>query len=71
MGKSPESKLHEPMHGTHPGDRISGDRIIIECRKPGKGWETFRMSGNHNGYRQTARMNATAVVEVGFTNVRV
>jgi hypothetical protein len=70
MGKSPEPKKREPMHGTQPGDRISGDRIVVECRKPGKEWASFRMSGNHNGFRQAARMNATAVVEVGFTNVR-
>jgi hypothetical protein len=28
------------------------------------------MSGNHNGYWLTARMNATATVEQGYKNVR-
>ncbi len=70
MGKSPESNPHAPTHGSQPGDRISGDRIVVECRKSDNGWKTFRMSGNHHGYRVVARMNANASVEVGFTNVR-
>jgi len=59
-----------PVHGTNAGDRVSGDCLRIECRKPPKGWTTFRMSSQHNGFRALARMNATAIVERGFTNVR-
>jgi len=70
MARSPESDSRVPIHGTFPGDRVSGDRIVVECRKPDSGWKTVRMSGNHHGYRMTARMNATAIVEAGFTNVR-
>ncbi len=70
MGKSPESEDRIPLHGTRPGDKVSGDRIVIECRKPDNGWKTIRMSGNHHGYRIIARMNATAPVEAGFTNIR-
>jgi hypothetical protein len=70
MGKSPKSDLRDPIHSSQPGDKISGDCIIVECRKPDKGWRTFRMSENHHGYRVVARKNASATVEVGFTNVR-
>jgi hypothetical protein len=70
MGRSPGSSLPTLVHGTSPGDRVSGDKIVVECRKPGKGWATFQMSGNHKGYRQVASKNATATVEVGYTNVR-
>jgi hypothetical protein len=65
-GKSPQPT---PLHGTNPGDKISGDSLRIECRKPGD-WQSFRMSGQHNGFRVKARMNASAVVEQGFKNVR-
>lgn len=50
-------------------NRISGDRIIVQCRKPGK-WETFRMSAQHHGFETTARMNAVAILEQGYKNVR-
>jgi hypothetical protein len=76
MAKSPEPdkpakvEARKPMHGTQPGDKVSGDRLVVECRKPDRGWETIRMSGQHHGYRVVARMNAMAIVEVGYTNVR-
>ena len=49
--------------------KISGDRILVQCRKPGS-WDTFRMSAQHNGFKTVARMNATAVLEQGYKNVR-
>ena len=70
MVASPESKPRPPFHGTLPGDKVSGDRILVECREPDSGWRTFRMSSQHHGFRVVARMNAGATVEVGFTNVR-
>ena len=70
MARSPESDVPAPVHGTRAGDRVSDDRIVVECRKPDNGRQTIRMSGNHHGYRIIARMNATAMVEAGFTNVR-
>lgn len=66
----PDPAKRDPMHGTRPGDRISGDKIIVKCRKPDGGWQSFRMSANHNGFRICARMNATAVIEQGYRNVR-
>ena len=70
MVKSEEQstqKPNKPSHGTNPGDKISGDRIYVECRKP-RGWEVFRMSGNHNGSKTIATKNALAIVEQGYTN---
>lgn len=67
--KSVKQEQRKPMHGTLPGDRISGDRLVVQCRKPGK-WESFRMSDQHNGFCTTARKNAIATVEAGYTNVR-
>ena len=51
------------------GDEIPGDRIVVTCRKYDK-WTTVRMSGQHHGFRTVARMNAHAVVERAYTNVR-
>jgi hypothetical protein len=67
MAKSQESEL---SHGTKPGDSISGDSLRVECRKPPQRWSTFRMSEQHHGYVAHARMNARAIVERGYTNVR-
>lgn len=70
MEKSPKSEAHPPFHGTQPGDKVSGDRLRVECRKPDRKWHSFMMSANHNGFWLLARMNATARVEQGYTNVR-
>ena len=56
------------MDGRDPGDKISGEHIIVECRKPGK-WQIFRMSGQHNGWRVSAKKNATARIEHGYRYV--
>ncbi len=50
-------------------NRISGDRIVVTCRKPGS-WDTFRMSEQHHGFKTVARMNAEAILEQGYKNVR-
>jgi len=55
------------MHGKNKGDSISGDRLYIECRKPGK-WQLFRKSGNHKGSETRAEKDATAVIENAYTN---
>jgi len=63
MAKSPESSTAiKPL-------RIAGDRIVVNCRKPGK-WETFRMSAQHHGFTTVASMNAEAILERGYKNVR-
>ena len=56
------------MDGRDPGDKISGEHIIVECRKPGR-WQLFRMSKQHNGSRVSAKKNATAVIEQGYRYV--
>lgn len=70
MEKSKESddqKPAAPFHGRNDGDRISGERILVKCRSPGK-WELYRMTGQHNGHKTTAKKNATAIIEAGYTN---
>lgn len=57
------------MHGRAKGDRISGDSIYVQCRKPSS-WQLFQMSGIHKGSRATAKKNATAVIEAPYTNVQ-
>jgi hypothetical protein len=64
--KAPEPR--KPMHGTLPGDKVSGDALLIKCRKPGA-WSLYQMSNNHKGHQTMARKNATAIVERGYTNV--
>jgi hypothetical protein len=66
--RKPEARA--PFHGTQEGDKVSGDKLHIECRKPDRQWRSFMMSGNHNGFWITARKNATATVEQGYKNVR-
>ena len=56
------------MHRQEPGDKISGEHLIVKCRTPGK-WKMFRMSAQHNGWRVSAKKNATAVIEQGFKHV--
>lgn len=64
-------KERGPVHGTRPGDKVSGDRIVVTCRKPpSKGWESIRRSEQHHAYRAVARMDAHATVEQGYTNIR-
>ena len=63
MVKSSEPNVDMTLH------RIAGDRIVVNCRKPGK-WETFRMSEQHHGFTAVARMNAEAILERGYKNVR-
>ena len=58
------------MHGTQAGDKVSGDRIVVNCRKPDKGWVSIRATKKHHAFEVVARMNAKAVVEQGFKNVR-
>ena len=65
-----EPSMRPPFHGSLPGDKVSGDSVIVECRKPDSGWTSFRMSGNHNGFRVKARKNAVAIVEQGYKNVK-
>ena len=68
MGKSPKPKA-DNVTGSAPIQSIAGDRIVVTCRKHGT-WETYRMSGQHHGYKTVARMNAHAVLEQGYKNVR-
>ena len=58
-----------PLHGTKPGDRVSGDRLLVTARKHDT-WESFRRSSQHHGYRTIDRMGAEAIVEMGYKNVR-
>lgn len=76
MGKSkkpdqgkPTGSIKDQIHGTKVGDKVSGDSLFIECRKPGD-WHSFRMSGNHNGWQVKARKNASATVEVAYTSIK-
>jgi hypothetical protein len=57
------------MHGRDPGDKISGEHIIVKCRKPGR-WEMYRMSGQHKGWGTSAKKNAQAEIEQGYTYVQ-
>ena len=50
------------------GDTITGDVIAIKCRKPGR-WVKYRMSGQHNGHKCTAKKNAEARILTPHTNL--
>ena len=51
------------------GDSVAGDQIRVECRKPGD-WNLFKMSGQHNGWKCTAKKNAKATVLRSYTNIK-
>jgi hypothetical protein len=51
------------------GDCIAGDKIKVECRKPGN-WVLFRMSGQHKGIMCVAEKNAKATILKEYTNIR-
>lgn len=64
------TKAHAPLHGTQPGDKISGDRIYVTARKSGVWKGSVRRSAAHHAFSTTAKMGAVATVEQGFTNVK-
>lgn len=52
---------------TEPNNALSGDQILVECRKPSR-WETTRASKQHHSFFTIARKNAYAVLTRKFTN---
>lgn len=68
-GKSLGQNKRQPLHGTEPDDKITGDSIYVQCRTPSQ-WKLFQMSGTHKGHQSYARKNAKAVIERAFTNVQ-
>lgn len=52
-----------------PDDCVQGDRLHIQCRKPGK-WKLFQMSGDHKGKRCKVEKNAKAKVLKKYTNIQ-
>lgn len=69
-GQIEKAKSRTSFHGTQKGDRVSGDRIVVRCRKPDHGWVKIRKSAQHHGFQTCAGMDATAVVEQGYKNIR-
>ena len=67
--QKPKAKARKPVHGTQPGDKVSGDRLFVSCQKPDN-WAVYRKSGQHRGSYAIARKDAMAVVEQAYTNVR-
>jgi hypothetical protein len=66
----PES-IRKDEHIVHkqPNNALSGDQILIECRKPGK-WDSTRASEQHNYFVCVAGKNAYAVLVRKFRNVK-
>ena len=60
---------HNAVTRTEPGDKIAGDKIYVQCRKPGK-WKVFQMSAQHKGSHMTAAKNARAEILSAYTNVK-
>lgn len=65
----PES-IRKKEHIVHnePGHALSGDQILIECRKITR-WSSTRSSESHNYYSSVASKNAYAVLTKRFTNI--
>ncbi len=62
-------KLRSSAIATHdvPGTAIVGDKILVQCRKPGK-WVLIRGSEQHHCQQTTAAKNAFAIINKSFTN---
>jgi len=48
---------------------IEGESVYIECRTPSK-WKLFRMTGNHQGSKCTAKKNVRAIILRERTNIQ-
>jgi hypothetical protein len=66
----PES-IRNKAHKVHReiGDALSGDQILIECRKHSD-WSKIRGSESHHYFCAVASKNAYAVLQKRFTNVK-
>ena len=51
------------------GDCIEGDKLYIQCRKPGQ-WKKFRMTEQHQGHKCKAEKNASARILKKYTNIQ-
>ena len=67
MPESIKDKNHV-VH-TEPGNALSGDQILIQCRKSSQ-WTKTQGSKQHHYFYTVARMNAYAVLKKKFTNLQ-
>ncbi len=67
MPESIRKKEHSVRY--NPGDALSGDQILIECRKQRR-WQTVRGSEQHHYFSTIAEMNAYAVISKKFKNLQ-
>lgn len=53
-----------------PGSVITGDHILIYCRKNSKWESNVRAADGHHYFKTNARMNASAVLVRKFKNLQ-